>query len=132
MTDIFLSTCHEPLATAMPNPFWRDGLIQPSLDTEVDAAIAEQLSILAKDPQNAKAFFALGTLSNFRGQTEDAILYLNKAIELDPSAAAPHLNLGRIFAVQGNYQEAWEHARAAEALGENELVEMLKRYPNLK
>jgi tetratricopeptide (TPR) repeat protein len=116
----------------MSNPFWRDNLIQPSLDTDVDTAIAEQLAILAKDPQNAKAFFSLGTLSNFRGQTDDAILYLNKAIDLDPTAAAPHLNLGRIYAIQGNYDEAWKHARAAESLGSRELVELLDRYPNLK
>ncbi len=116
----------------MPNPFWRENIIQPSLDTEVDAAIAEQLAILAKDPQNAKAFFSLGTLSNFRGQTDDAILYLDKSIELDPKAAAPHLNLGRIYALRGNYEEAWKHARAAEALGSREMVEMLERYPNLK
>ncbi len=116
----------------MSNPFWRDHLIQPSLDTEVDAAIREQLDLLAKDPQNAKAFFALGTLSNFRGHTDDAILYLAKAIELDPAAAAPHLSLGRIYAIQGRYDEAWRHARAAEALGSRELVEMLERYPNLE
>jgi tetratricopeptide (TPR) repeat protein len=116
----------------MSNPFWRDDLIQPSLDTEVDAAIREQLEILAKDPQNAKAFFALGTLSNFRGKTDDAILYLSQAIELDPTAAAPHLNLGRIYAMLSKYDEAWHHARLAEALGSRELVEMLERYPNLK
>ena len=116
----------------MPDHFWRDHLIQPSLDTGVDAAIAEQLAVLAKDPKNAKAFFALGTLSNLRGQIDEAILYLNKAIELDPAAAAPHVNLGRIYAVQENYAEAWKHARAAKALGSRELVELLERYPNLK
>ena len=112
--------------------FWRKQIIQPALNRDVEEAIAEQEAILARDPNNAKAHFALGTLSHFAGQTSQAIRYFEKAIALDPHYPAPHLNLGQIFAVQGNYQRAWQHARAAEALGSRDLVEMLERYPNLK
>ena len=58
--------------------------------------------------------------------------YFQKSIELDAKDAAPHLSLGRLRAVRGEYAEAWKHARAAEALGARDLVEMLERYPNLK
>jgi tetratricopeptide (TPR) repeat protein len=116
----------------MPNRFWREEVIQPALNRDVEAAVAEQQSILAKDTNNASACFALGTLSHFQGENERAMQYFQKSIELDPANAAPHLSLGRLYAVRGEYQLAWKHARAAEALGARDLVEMLERYPNLK
>ena len=116
----------------MSDHFWRDQVIQSSLTNEVEIAIAEQKEILAKDPNNAKAYFALGTLSHFQGEIEQAMQYFQKSIELDAKDAAPHLSLGRLRAVRGEYAEAWKHARAAEALGARDLVEMLERYPNLK
>lgn len=118
--------------TKMPNPFWRSQVIQPALDHDVKAAVEEQQAILAKDPHNAKAYFALGTFSHFQGQTEQAIRYFEKAIKLDPTDPAPHVSLGQIYAVRGEYPRAWQHAHAAEALGSHELLEMLQRYPNLK
>lgn len=114
---------------AMSNHFWRDNVIQPSLNREVDAAFAEQQAILAKDPNNSNAYFALGTLLHFQGETGQAIQHFERSIELDSANAAPHLSLGRIYAVRGDYELAWKHARAAEALGARELVEMLERYP---
>jgi Flp pilus assembly protein TadD len=116
----------------MSNQFWRNQIIQPSLTSEVDIAVAEQKSILAKDPNNAKAYYALGTLSHFKGEIDQAVQYFRKSIELDPADAAPHLSLGRLYAVRGRYEAAWKHARAAEALGDRDLVVMLERYPNLK
>ena len=116
----------------MPDHFWRDAIIQPALNSDVDAAVAEQRAILAKDPSNSRAYFALGTLSHFQGEIEQAMEYFRKAIDLNPADAAPHLSLGRILAVRGDYAEAWKHARTAEALGAGELVEMLSRYSNLR
>jgi Flp pilus assembly protein TadD len=116
----------------MPGHFWRKEVIQPALSRDVEAVVAEQQAILTKGPNNAGAYFALGTLSHFQGEIEHAVQYFQKSIELDPANPAPHLNLGRLYAVRGEYQLAWKHARAAEALGAGDLVEMLERYPNLK
>lgn len=116
----------------MPHHFWRANVIQPALDRNVEAAVAEQHSLLAIDPNNANACFALGTLRQFQGDIKQAIQYFQKSLEVDSSNAAPHLSLGRIYAVRGDYEQAWKHARAAEALGARDLVEMLERYPNLK
>ncbi len=113
----------------MPDRFWRDNVIQFSLNHDVDLAVAEQQAILAKDPNNANAYFALGTLYHFRGSTDQALQYFEQSIELDPANPAPHLSMGRIYAVRGEYDFAWKHARAAEALGARELVELLERYP---
>jgi tetratricopeptide (TPR) repeat protein len=116
----------------MSESFWQKEVIQPALNRDVEAAVAEQQAILAVDPNNAKAYFALGTLRHFQGATEQALQYFQKSIELDSSNPDPHLSLGRIYALRGEYDQAWHHARAAEALGARDLVEMLERYPNLR
>ena len=111
---------------------WRREVIQPALDGDVRAAVAEQRAILERDPVNPRAHFALGTLSHFRGETGAAVALFLRAIELDPGYAAPHLSLGRIYAVERRYDEAWKHARQAERLGDRSLVEQLERYPGAK
>jgi tetratricopeptide (TPR) repeat protein len=116
----------------MSKSFWRKEVIQPALNRDVEAAVAEQQAILANDPNNAHAYFSLGTLRHFQGATEQAIQYFQKSLELNSGIAAPHLSLGRIYALRGEYEQARRHARAAEALGARDLVEMLERYPNLK
>lgn len=112
--------------------FWRKEVIQSALDRDVETAIAEQKAILERDPRNSQAHFAVGTLSYFKGEIAAAIELFLQALELDPSYAAPHVSLGRLYALQGNYDLAWQHAREAERLGNRELVEQLTRYANLK
>ena len=113
-------------------PFWRERVIQPFLDADVDAAIAEQCAILRRDPSNPRAYFALGTLLHFQGQTDKAMEFFLRAIELDPAYAAPHVSLGRIHIVRHDYDLAWKHAREAERLGNRSLVEQLERYPKVE
>jgi tetratricopeptide (TPR) repeat protein len=116
----------------MSKGFWRGEVIQRALDRDVDSAFAEQKAILEREPNNAQAHFALGSLLQFRGDIEKAIEFFLKAIALDPHYAAPHISVGRIFALRGQYDLARSHAREAERLGNRELIEQLERYPNLK
>jgi len=108
--------------------FWRRQVIQPALDSDVEAQIARQRGIVERDPTNAPAHFALGMLAHFRGEIETAVNFFLHAIALDPTFAAPHASLGRIFIVKGDYDAAWKHAREAERLGDPSLVEQLGRY----
>ncbi len=110
--------------------FWRKKVIEPALHSEEEAAIREQQKLLESDPANPKACFALGTMAHLRGQVNEAERYYLTAIELDPTYAAPHVSLGRIFAVQGKNDLAWKQAREAERLGDRSLVEQLERYPD--
>lgn len=110
--------------------FWRKKVIQPALDSETESTLHEQQELLRRDPSNPQAYFALGSLAHLRGETAAAIEFFKKAIELNPAYAAPHASLGRIYAIQGNYELAWEQARAAERSGDRSLVDQLERYPN--
>jgi tetratricopeptide (TPR) repeat protein len=110
--------------------FWRTDVIQPGMERDTDAALAEQRTILSMEPKNSRAHFALGTLYHFKGLTEKAIASFLEAIACDSAYAAPHVSLGRIYAVQGRYDLAWRHAREAERLGDGCLLEQLRRYPN--
>jgi tetratricopeptide (TPR) repeat protein len=108
--------------------FWRREVVQPALDQDVEQAIAEQQAILQRNSRNAGAHFALGTLTYFRGDQGAALDHFRQAIELDPTYAAPHVSLGRALAVEGRYDEAWQHAREAGRLGDRSLLEQLERY----
>jgi len=108
--------------------FSRQEVVQPILDQDVNLSIAEQCAILERDPLNAPAHFALGTLYHYSGDRNTATSHFRQAIHLDPTFAAPHVSLGRILAVEGNDQEAWTHAREAERLGDRSLLEQLERY----
>jgi Flp pilus assembly protein TadD len=112
--------------------FWRKQVIEPALDRDAEAAVREQQAILRRNPRDAKAHFALGELCHLRGETGPAMDFYIRAIELDATYAAPHSSLGRIYAVRGDYDLAWQHAREAERLGDRSLVEQLERYPKLK
>lgn len=110
--------------------FWRDDVIQPALNAELETSVREQQELLKNDPLNPRTHFALGTLAHLRGHSESAVQFFLKAIELDPAYAAPHASLGRIYAIQGENEQAWEHAREASRLGDSSLLRQLERYPN--
>jgi tetratricopeptide (TPR) repeat protein len=111
--------------------FWRKDVIQPALGRELAEAEAEQWAILARDGDNAHAYFALGALAFLRGDRWGAVSFYRRALELSPSWARAHVELGRVYVVQGLYDRAWKHAQEAEKLGDRSLVEQLERYPEV-
>jgi tetratricopeptide (TPR) repeat protein len=108
--------------------FWRQEVVQPALDRDVEQAIAEQQAILQQNARSAGAHFALGILTYYKGDRGTAAKYFRQAIELDPNYAAPRVSLGRMLALDGDHAAAWEHARAAERLGDRSLLDLLERY----
>jgi Flp pilus assembly protein TadD len=58
-----------------------------------------------------------------RGEDRTARPYLERAIELQPAMAEPHLEMAELLTRQKDYERAWEEAQKAKRLGlENELL----------
>ncbi len=99
-----------------------------SLNYDVDSEVETQKRFLRENPNSAKAYYNLGVLYYFQGKAEAAIDSYKQALKIDQRLADAHKNLGEIYAVREQYDLAWNHAKAAEKLGNTRLIEMLKRY----
>jgi len=62
--------------------------------------------VIASKPDNANAYYNLGTLNLRRNRMDEAKGYLQKTVELRPSFADAWNNLGMIAAQEGNADEA--------------------------
>jgi Flp pilus assembly protein TadD/peroxiredoxin len=72
----------------------------------LDAAAESFKEVLASKPDDAEAYYNLGTLYLRRKDPDSARLYLEKAVELKPTQAEAWNNLGMISAEEGHTDEA--------------------------
>ena len=108
--------------------FWRRQVIQPALDHETRKHMEEQLAWIAREPANPRPYHYLAEFYRMEGQHDQALGLQLQAVHLDPAFAPAHAALSEIYAVRGDYQAAWRHARQAEQGGELRAVEMLRRH----
>lgn len=107
-------------ADSLPDPRQRIGAIQElryatgaleSGDFERAAKLARELT--RTEPQFGHAWAVLGSASRALGREADAIQALRKHLALSPSNASTALALSELYAGQGEWREAIEHARLA-------------------
>jgi tetratricopeptide (TPR) repeat protein len=108
--------------------FWRREVIDFALDHETRRHIDEQLAWIAREPGNAHPYCNLAQLYRMSGRQDEALGLLLEAIRLDETLAEAHASLAEIYAIAGDYDAAWEHARIAEENGEPRVVALLARY----
>ena len=108
--------------------FWRKEVIDFALDHETRRHIDEQIAWIAREPRNARPYCNLARLYRMNGKQEDALGLLLEAVRLDEKFAEAHASLGEIYAIRGDYDAAWKHARVAEENGEPRVAELLSRY----
>jgi tetratricopeptide (TPR) repeat protein len=72
----------------------------------LDQAAASFQQVVSAKPDNANAYYNLGTLSLRRDRLDEAKSYLQKTVELRPTFAEAWNNLGMIAAQQGGADEA--------------------------
>lgn len=118
------------LLTVQRNPAWKDNYTLFSTDIRTSSQSAKLNNAMggitierAIDPQNAGQKAAL---------LDEAIGYLNKAVELHPQYANAYLLLGNAFYYQANYAKALEYYRFIaqqydDPNGKNNLLETGKR-----
>jgi tetratricopeptide (TPR) repeat protein len=68
---------------------------------------------LACTPENAAAHCMLGNTLSTRGRTEEAVVHLRQAVELNPAFAKAHYDLGLVLAQRGRDDEAMAQYQAA-------------------
>ncbi|MBI4908050.1 MAG: hypothetical protein HY820_30780 [Acidobacteria bacterium] len=106
---------------------WREW-VEFALDQETVKTEAEQLAVLAKDPNNAESFYALGQLRRMQYKPDEGLALLLHAVSLDPALAVAHAALTELYAVRGDNRAAWKHARLGEAHGNRRGVALLERH----
>jgi tetratricopeptide (TPR) repeat protein len=78
-----------------------------------EEAIKEYQSILAANPNAATIWGNLGWTQYGAGKLTEAIESSRKALERDPSLAYVRLNIGLIYAVQGDWENSRKEYEAA-------------------
>ncbi|XP_070543033.1 peptidyl-prolyl cis-trans isomerase FKBP8-like [Ptychodera flava] len=63
-----------------------------------DAALKSCMSVLSVEPDNVKALFRKGKVLAYKGETEDAISEMRKAIKIEPANKIIHQELSKLVA----------------------------------
>jgi cytochrome c-type biogenesis protein CcmH/NrfG len=108
--------------------FWRREVIEPALDRETSAHIAEQRTWIEREPSNPRPYFNLAQLYRISQRPDEALGLLLEAIRIEPDFAAAHIALAEIYAVRADYSAAWRHAAIAEQYGDPAAADLLRRY----
>ena len=108
--------------------FWRDEVIDFALDHETRLHMDEQREWIAREPSNAKPYYALSQFYRIGGKADYALALMLEAVRLDPQFAEAHASLCEEYAIRADYPAAWRHARLAEQNGQPRGVELLTRY----
>nr|XP_046164016.1 peptidyl-prolyl cis-trans isomerase FKBP8-like isoform X3 [Oncorhynchus gorbuscha] len=87
---------------------------------QYDDALHTSRDVLSLDPQNVKALFRTGKLLSDKSEYQEAMEILKKALKLEPSTKAIHVELSKLVKRQsgGNDTQKWQ-AKPAQLLGDN-------------
>lgn len=78
-------------------------------ENKVEEALALVNQLLEQNPDSAPLYNLLARIyGEKKGNTDAAIPYLNKALELDPNFVSAYENLGIAYATKGNFPKALE------------------------
>lgn len=80
---------------------------------QLEDAKALFIRICHEDPENAEAWYRLGTVNGMLGDIDAAAECSRRVLELDPDHSDALVNLGNVAAFQERYSEAIDHYRRA-------------------
>lgn len=81
---------------------------------EAEAAYAH---VVAKSPDQAASWFAMGVCQHAQGNTDAAITSWSQALSVDPFLTAAHEALLAAYTNRGDYDRAWAEVRETQRLG---------------
>src|SRR5689334_100956 len=102
--------------------FWRRQVIDYALDYETRLQMEQQRAWIEREPANPRPYYQLAQFYRMNGKTSEALGLLLEAVRLDGALAEAHIALAEMYAVAGDYEAAWRHARAAERNGQCQAV----------
>jgi len=108
--------------------FWRRDVIDPALDHQTNAHIAEQRAWIEREPANPRPYYHLAQLYRVANRPDEALGLLLESVRLDPTFADAQVSLAEIYAVRADYPAAWRHAFIAEQHGNSSAADLLRRY----
>jgi hypothetical protein len=106
---------------------WRD-VVDFALDQETERSVEEQMQWIAREPHNPVPYYHLAQLRRMQYRQQVGLALLLEAVRLDDRFAPAHVALTEMYAVCGDYEAAWRHARAAESAGDAAGVRLLERH----
>lgn len=112
--------------------FWRKDVIDFALDGDTRRKMDEQKAWIAAEPANALPYYQLALLYRMQHRREEALGLLLHAAALDHALAPAHTALSEMYTASGDLERARVHALRAEALGEPEAADRLRRFDMLK
>ncbi|WP_455220529.1 tetratricopeptide repeat protein [Kaarinaea lacus] len=87
---------------------------------DLDLVESDLQTILKQEPSNAQVLNALGyTLADRTNRYEEAMTYIQRALELEPDDAAVVDSMGWVLYRMGNYPKAIEHLRRAAQMSQD-------------
>jgi cytochrome c-type biogenesis protein CcmH/NrfG len=108
--------------------FWRKEVVEFALSHETVQQIDGLRKWIEREPSNPQPYYHLAQFYRMENRTEQALGLLLEAVRLDATFADAHTALAEIYAVSGDYQAAWRHARQAEQHGNPRGVDLLRRH----
>jgi len=89
-------------------------------DTEY-VILAKEILEQAKElsPKNQQVYWELSQSSLYRGENEEAISYMQRAVDLEPRFGTAHWYAALVYKSVGEYNLSWEHMRNAKEFGYN-------------
>jgi tetratricopeptide (TPR) repeat protein len=93
--------------------------VENGRDEEISKAAS---TVLAKNPNDAKALNAMGLVHYRRGHLPAALLMFDKAIKADANYSAPHTNRGLVYLSQQEQTDAIKEFRKAIQINSNDHV----------
>ena len=84
---------------------------------QIDNALADYTEYLKYDPDKADIWYESGMILRSKGQNQEAIERLSKAIQLKPTFGIAYLERARAYTQAGNHDAAQQDYQRAEQLG---------------
>ena len=94
-----------------------DNKLKEALELHKNGKIneAEKLyfEILEKEPENADVLHLLGIISAQKEKFSEALIFLKKAVKINPKSQSFQNSLGNIYSKTGDYKKAVSHYKKA-------------------